>query len=74
MNKLFKFTPLQDSFNCNFNILINGRPRVMGEVFKTILNEWLTFRVECIKRQTLFDIEKKSDKLHLLMGLKKIYS
>lgn len=70
MNKLFKLTPLQDSFNCNFNILINGRPRVMG--VKTILNEWLTFRVECIKRQTLFDIEKKSDKLHLLMGLKKI--
>lgn len=70
MNKLFKFTPLQDSFNCNFNILINGRPRVMG--VKTILKEWLTFRVECIKRQTLFDIEKKSDKLHLLMGLKKL--
>ncbi len=70
MNKLFKFTPLQDSFNCNFNILINGRPRVMG--VKTILNEWLAFRVECIKRQTLYDIEKKSDKLHLLLGLKKI--
>ncbi|HEY5583566.1 MAG TPA: DNA topoisomerase (ATP-hydrolyzing) subunit A [Ruminiclostridium sp.] len=70
MNKLFKLTPLQDSFNCNFNILINGRPRVMG--VKTILNEWLIFRVECVKRQTLFDIEKKSDKLHLLMGLKKI--
>ena len=70
MNKLYKFTPLQDSFNCNFNILINGRPRVMG--VKTILNEWLAFRVECIKRQTLFDIEKKSNKLHLLMGLRKI--
>lgn len=70
MNKLFKFTPLQDSFNCNFNILINGKPRVIG--VRTILNEWLAFRVDCIKRQTLFDIEKKSDKLHLLMGLKKI--
>lgn len=70
MNKLFKLTSLQDSFNCNFNILINGRPRVMG--VKTILTEWLIFRVECIKRQTLFDIEKKNDKLHLLMGLKKI--
>lgn len=70
MNKLFKLTPLQDSFNCNFNILINGKPRVMG--VRTILNEWLTFRVDCIKRQTLYDIEKKSDKLHLLMGLKKI--
>ncbi len=70
MNKLFKLTPLQDSFSCNFNILINGKPRVMG--VRTILNEWLTFRVDCIKRQTLYDIEKKSDKLHLLMGLKKI--
>lgn len=70
MNKLFKLTPLQDSFNCNFNILINGRPRVMG--VRTILNEWLFFRVDCLKRQILYDIEKKSDKLHLLMGLKKI--
>ncbi len=70
MNKLFKLTPLQDSFNCNFNILINGRPRVMG--IRTILNEWLSFRVECIKRQIFYDIQKKSDKLHLLMGLKKI--
>ena len=70
MNKLYRFTPLQDSFNCNFNILINGRPRVMG--VKTILNEWLKFRVECIKRQTYFDIGKKKDKLHLLLGLKKI--
>lgn len=70
MNKLFKLTPLQDSFNCNFNILIHGKPKVMG--VRTILNEWLTFRVQCIKRQTLYDIEKKSDKLHLLMGLKKI--
>ncbi|ACL75753.1 DNA gyrase/topoisomerase IV subunit A [Ruminiclostridium cellulolyticum] len=70
MNKLFKLTPLQDSFSCNFNILINGRPRVMG--VRTILNEWLNFRVECIKRQISYDIEKKSDKLHLLMGLKKI--
>lgn len=70
MNKLYKFTPLQDSFNCNFNILINGKPRVMG--IRTILNEWLAFRVACIKRQTLFDIDRKSDKLHLLMGLKKI--
>ncbi len=70
MNKLYKFTPLQDSFNCNFNILINGKPRVMG--IRTILNEWLAFRVDCIKRQTLFDIDRKSDKLHLLMGLKRI--
>ena len=70
MNKLFKLTPLQDSFNCNFNILINGRPRVMG--IPEIIREWLKFRIDCIKRQTLYDIEKKSDKLHLLMGLKKI--
>ncbi len=70
MNKLFKLTPLQDSFNCNFNILINGRPRVMG--VSEIIREWLKFRIDCIKRQTLYDIEKKSDKLHLLMGLKKI--
>lgn len=70
MNKLFKLTPLQDSFNCNFNILINGKPRVMG--VKEVIKEWLIFRVDCIRRQTLFDIDKKSDKLHLLMGLKKI--
>ena len=70
MNKLYKLTPLQDSFNCNFNILIKGSPRVMG--IRSILKEWVSFRIDCIKRQTLFDIDKKSDKLHLLMGLKKI--
>jgi DNA gyrase subunit A len=70
MNKLFKLTPLQDTFSCNFNILVNSSPRVMG--IKTILKEWINFRIDCIKRQTLFDIDKKTDKLHLLMGLKKI--
>lgn len=70
MNKLYKLTPLEDSFGCNFNILINGRPKVLG--IKAILNHWVEFRAECIKRQTLFDINKKSDKLHLLLGLKKI--
>jgi DNA gyrase subunit A len=70
MNKLFKLTPLQDSFSCNFNILIHGRPRVMG--VREILNEWTTFRIDCIKRQTMFDIRKKSEKLHLLSGLEKI--
>ena len=70
MNKLYKLTPLQDSFNCNFNILVKGSPRVMG--IRPILKEWVSFRIDCIKRQTLFDIDKKSDKLHLLMGLKKI--
>ncbi len=70
MNKLFKLTPLQDTFNCNFNILINGNPRVMG--IGTILREWVSFRIGCIKRQILFDIAKKEEKLHLLMGLRKI--
>jgi len=70
IKKLFKLTPLQDSFSCNFNILINGKPRVMG--IKEILDEWLKFRVNCIKRQTLYDINKKSEKLHLLLGLQKI--
>ncbi|RCX17622.1 DNA gyrase subunit A [Anaerobacterium chartisolvens] len=70
MNKLFKLTPLQDSFSCNFNILVNGTPRVMG--IKTILKEWSVFRTECIKNQILFDIDKKSEKLHLLLGLRKI--
>jgi DNA gyrase subunit A len=70
MNKLFKLTTLEDSYSCNFNILINGAPRVMG--IKEILKEWLIFRINCIKRQTLFDIEKKSERLHLLEGLQKI--
>lgn len=70
MNKLFKLTPLQDTFSCNFNILVNGNPRVMG--VRTILDEWVKFRVQCIRRQTLFDIEKKQEKLHLLLGLRKI--
>ena len=70
MNKLFKMTALEDSFNCNFNILVGGIPRVMG--IKTILEEWLRFRIECIKRQTRFDINKKEEKLHLLVGLRKI--
>lgn len=70
MNRLFMLTTLQDTFNCNFNILVSGKPRVMG--IPTILKEWLQFRIECVKRQTLFDIEKKEEKLHLLLGLKKI--
>ena len=70
MNKLYKLTPLEDSFACNFNVLINGTPIVMG--IRQILKEWVSFRVNCIKRITLFDIEKKSEKLHLLLGLQKI--
>jgi len=70
MNKLFKLTPLQDTFSCNFNLLVNGSPRVMG--IREILKEWVAFRINCIKRQTLYDINKKKDKLHLLLGLRKI--
>lgn len=70
MNILFKLTPLQDSFSCNFNLLINGKPQVLG--IKGILREWTAFRINCIRRQITFDIEKKSEKLHLLKGLKKI--
>jgi len=70
MLKLFKMTPLEDSFSCNFNILINGVPKVLG--IKEILKEWILFRMDCIKNAIRFDIEKKSDKLHLLNGLKKI--
>ncbi len=70
MLKLFKMTPLEDSFSCNFNILINGSPEVLG--VKGILEHWTNFRMQCIKRQTRFDISAKSEKLHLLNGLKKI--
>jgi DNA gyrase subunit A len=70
MNKLFKLTSLQDTFSCNFNILVKGSPRVMG--IKAVLREWVAFRIECIKRQTLFDIDRKSERLHLLLGLRKI--
>ncbi len=70
MQKLFKLTPLQDNFNCNFNVLIAGTPRVMG-VYE-ILSEWTDFRRECVKRRIYFDLNKKKEKLHLLLGLKKI--
>lgn len=70
MNKLYKLTTLQDVFSCNFNILISGSPKVLG--IRSILKEWVAFRMGCIKRQTTFDIEKKEEKLHLLFGLRKI--
>lgn len=70
MRKMFRLTPLQDTFSCNFNILIAGNPRVMG-VYE-ILNEWIAFRIECVKRMIYFELGKKKDKLHLLLGLKKI--
>ena len=70
MLKLYKLTTLQDTFSCNFNILIAGVPKVMG--VREILNEWIAFRIECIRRRTYFDLKKKQDKLHLLKGLKTI--
>jgi DNA gyrase subunit A len=70
MNKLYKLTPLEDSFGCNFNILVNGFPQVLG--VKGILDAWIEFRMQCIKRQTAFDIRKKTERLHLLEGLQKI--
>ncbi len=70
MAKLFKITPLMDTFSCNFNILIAGNPRVMG--VREILNEWIAWREDCVKRRVYFDLTKKKDKLHLLHGLGKI--
>ena len=70
MQKLYRLTPLQDNFNCNFNVLIAGTPRVMG-VYE-ILSEWTEFRRQCVKRRIYFDLNKKKEKLHLLLGLKKI--
>ena len=70
MAKLFKLTPLLDSFACNFNILIAGNPRVMG--VGEILDEWTSWRQECIRRRVFYDLKKKRDKLHLLQGLGKI--
>lgn len=70
MLKLFRLTPLQENFNCNFNVLIAGTPRVMG-VYE-ILSEWTYFRRECVKRRIYFDLSKKREKLHLLLGLKTI--
>lgn len=70
MQKLFRMSPLEDSFSCNFNILIAGMPKVMG--IREILNEWCAFRLECIRRRVFFDLKRREDKLHLLLGLKKI--
>ena len=70
MQKLFRLTPLQDSFPCNFNVLIAGMPRVMG--VGEILEEWTAWRIDCIKRRLFFQIQKKEDRLHLLKGLERI--
>ena len=70
MQKLFRYTPLEDSFSCNFNVLVGGVPRVMGVA--ELLNEWIAFRSECVKRRVYFDLERKKEKLHLLQGLERI--
>ncbi len=70
MTKLYSMTPLTDSFSCNFNVLIKGAPKTIG--IKEILNEWIDFRMGCIKRQVAYDLDKKMERLHLLEGLEKI--
>ncbi len=70
MRKLFKLTPLEDTFSCNFNILIAGSPKVMG--VREILHQWIAFREECIKKRVEFDLNRDKEKLHLLEGLSKI--
>ena len=70
MQKLFKSTPLQDAFPCNFNILIAGNPRVMG--VREILDEWIAWRTECVRRRIYHELAGKKDKLHLLQGLQRI--
>ncbi|MBR3953639.1 MAG: topoisomerase IV [Oscillospiraceae bacterium] len=70
MQKLYKSTPLEDSFSANFNVLIGGSPMVLG--VRQIINEWVAFRHECVRRRIYFDLKMKKDRLHLLKGLQKI--
>jgi len=70
MQKLFRLTPLQDTFACNFNILIAGMPRVLG--VGEILEEWTAWRTQCVKRRLFYQIQKKEERLHLLKGLERI--
>ena len=70
MAKLFKSTPLEDTFSANFNVLIGGVPRVLG--VKEIIGEWIAFRKECVKRRTYHDLKGKQDRLHLVKGLEYI--
>ena len=70
MAKLFKMTALEDSFKCNFNVLIDSVPRTMGII--ELLSEWIKFRLVCLRREIAFDLKKKKDKLHLLLALGKI--
>ena len=70
MNKLYAMTPLEDSFGCNFNVLIGGVPQVMG--VSGLLDEWIAFRMESVRRRTYFDLSKAKERLHLLKALEKI--
>lgn len=70
MQRLYKITPLEDAFSCNFNVLVNGKPKVYG--VRELLGEWVDFRIECVKRRTQFTLDKKKNQLHLLKGLSKI--
>jgi DNA gyrase subunit A len=70
MSRLFKLTPLLDSQSCNFNVLIDGQPKVLG--VRDILNEWINWRTECVRRRLQYSIQKRSEKLHLLKGLASI--
>ena len=70
MQKLFRLTPLEDNFSCNFNVLVGGMPKVMG--VGELFSEWIAFREDCVKRRIYFDLTKKKEKLHLLRGLEKI--
>ena len=70
MAKLMKMTPLMDTFGCNFNVLIGGTPQVLG--VRALIDEWIAFRAECLKRRTFFSLGKARERLHLLLGLKKI--
>ena len=70
MHKLYAMTPLSDSFSCNFNVLIQGKPMTLG--VGGILQHWTGFRMESIRKQLAFDIQKKQEKYHLLQGLAEI--
>ncbi len=70
MNRLYKLTPLEDSFKCNFNVLINSTPRQLGVA--DILKEWILFRTECVRRELRFDLKKKEERLHLITGLSRV--
>ena len=70
MQKLFRMTPLEDVFGCNFNVLIAGTPKVLG--VREILTEWIAWRTDCVRRRVFYDMTKKKERLHLLLGLEKI--